>query len=81
MEDLSVFDECMLLGALEVMRKNVKYLDRKVHKAVANYDATDCDDVTMLADIAYALDQNEVVLSTARKVAELLGKLRKSVMQ
>lgn len=79
MNDLSVYDECLLLGSIEVMKKNVRWLDRKVHQALENYEATDCDAVAFVADVEFAIEQNETVLGMAEKIGDILTKLRHNV--
>lgn len=78
-ENFSVQDECLLEGAVAVMRRYANHTARKVDAVVRNYEASDFDKVAFLTDIDYALNNADVVIATANTVKEKLKALRAEV--
>ena len=72
-------DECLLEGAVAVMRRYASHTARKVDAVVRNYEASDFSEEDFLADVAYALENADVVIATATTVKEKLEALRAEV--
>lgn len=75
----TIADECILMGAPRVIRKNGGYLANIIKRIAENYDSSDFDGVAFLADIQLAKDNCRAITEAARLAAEMLDKLKKEV--
>ena len=78
-EMTTIADECILMGAPRVIRKNGGYLANIIKRIAENYDSSDFDGVAFLADIQLAKDNCRAITEAARLAAEMLDKLKKEV--
>ena len=82
MEELTtIADECVLMGAPRIIKKDCGYLANIVARIVENYDSTDCDGVGLLADIQLAKDNCTAIVEAAELTANTLEKLRKELSE
>lgn len=78
-EDFSTHDEFLLEGAVAILQRYARHLQKNVRKVVVNYEATDFDEVQFLADAAYALDNADVVKVAAETIDNCVRKMRTEV--
>ncbi len=75
----TIQDECILLGAPRIIKKNGGYLANIITRIVENYDSADFDGVTLLTDIQLAKDNCRSIIEAAELTLKTLGKLRKEI--
>lgn len=78
-KQLTIHDEMQLEGALVLLKRYTENLTQNVKKVVENYDATDFSEVDFLADVAYAIDNADVVSEAAETAKKVLRKMRAEV--
>lgn len=78
-KELTIIDECQMEGAIIVLQRYAHHLKKHLRNAVTNYESTDFDQVAFLADVAYALDNADVVMQTAEMIKETLKAMRAEV--
>lgn len=82
MEEMTTIkDECVLLGAPRIIKKNGGYLANIVKRIAENYDSTDFDGMTFLADIQLAKDNCRAIIEATELTLDTLDKLRNEVTQ
>ena len=79
MEEMTISDECTILGVPRVIKKNGGYLANIIKRIAENYDSADFDGVAFLADIQLAKDNCRAITEAARLAVEILNKLKKEV--
>ena len=77
----TIADECILVGAPRIIKKNAGYLANGVNRIVENYDSTDFDDVSLMADIELCRENCDEIIEAARLCKETLKKLYKELTQ
>ena len=78
-EELTILDLFKLEGAATVLERYAQHLNKNVQSATINYESTDFDRAAFLADIAYALDNVNVVTQAAMVIKETLKTMRAEV--
>lgn len=78
-KDLTIIDECQLEGAIIVMQRYAHHLEKHLRNAVDNYESTDFDQVSFLADVGYSLDNLDVIVTTAEVIRDNLKAMRAEV--
>ena len=77
MEEMTTIqDECILMGAPRVIKKNANYLLDIIQRIVKNYDNADFDAVAFMADIQLAKDNLATITEAAEQTKAVLTKLR-----
>ena len=80
MEEMTTIqDECTLMGAPRVIKKNGGYLANIIKRIADNYDSADFDSVAFLADIKLAKDNCTSIVEAAELAIKTLDKLRNEV--
>ena len=80
MEEMTtIADECILMGAPRIIRKNGGYLVNIIKRITENYDSTDFDHVVFLADIQLAKDNCRAITEAAELTMKTLDKLKNEV--
>ena len=80
-EELTILDLFKLEGATGVLTRYAQHLSKNVLSATINYESTDFDRATFLADVAYALDNVNVVTQAAMVIKETLMTMRAEVSE
>ncbi len=63
MEEMTTIqDECILMGAPRIIKKNGGYLANIIKRIAENYDSSDFDSVVFLADIQLAKDNCRTII-------------------
>ena len=75
----TIQDECILMGAPRIIKKNGGYLANIVKRIAENYDSTDFDGMTFLADIQLAKDNCRAITEAAELTMKTLDKLKNEV--
>ena len=75
----TIADECILLGAPRIIKKNGGYLVNIIKRLAENYDSSDFDGVAFLADIQLAKDNCTTIIEAAELTIKTLDKLRNEV--
>lgn len=75
----TIADECILMGAPRIIKKNGGYLANIIKRVAENYDSTDFDGVSFLADIQLAKDNCTSIVEAAELTIKTLDKLRNEV--
>ena len=78
-KELTVLDECQMEGAIVVMQRYAHHLKKHLRNAVTNYECTDFDHVAFLADVGYALENVDVIVTTAGVIRDTLKAMRADV--
>jgi len=78
-EMTTIKDECILMGAPRIVKKNGGYLNNIVKRISENYDSEDFDVVAFLADIQLAKDNCTAIIEAAQLTVHTLDKLRNEV--
>lgn len=78
-EMTTIADECILLGAPRIIKKNGGYLANIIKRIADNYDSSDFDHVAFLADIQLAKDNCTAIIEAAELTIKTLDKLRNEV--
>lgn len=78
-KELTIIDECQMEGAAIIMQRYAHHLKKHLHNAVTNYESSDFDHTSFLADVQYALDNADVAIETAELVKATLKKMRAEV--
>lgn len=77
MEEMTTIkDECVLMGAPRVIKKNGGYLVNIIKRIADNYDSSDFDSVAFLADIQLAKDNCIAIKEAAELTIKTLDKLK-----
>ena len=71
----TIADECALVGAPQIIKKNCGYLLNLIKRIVDNYDSTDFDGASFLADIAFAKENCDTIAEAAEVCKAVLEKL------
>ena len=80
MEEMTtITDECILMGAPRIIKKNSGYLANIIKRIAENYDSTDFDGVAFLADIQLAKDNCRTIKEAAELTIKTLDKLKNEV--
>lgn len=79
-QELTIHDEMQLEGALVIMRRFSEHLTVNARKVIENYDAEDFDEDSFLADVAYAIDNADVVEKATQTVKKILAKMREEIV-
>ena len=80
MEEMTTIkDECILMGAPRVIKKNGGYLMSIVKRIADNYDSTVFDNVAFLADIQLAKDNCNAIMEAAKLSLQTLEKLHREI--
>ena len=79
--DITIQDECILMGAPRVIKKSGGYLLNLIQRIVENYDSTDIDHVALLADIQYARDNCREIIATTKLMQDSIEKLRSEITE
>jgi len=80
MEEMTTIkDECVLMGAPRVIKKNGGYLVNIIKRIADNYDSSDFDSVAFLADIQLAKDNCIAIKEAAELTIKTLDKLKNEV--
>ena len=74
-EYTTIADECILLGAPRIVKKNGGYLANIIQRIVENYDSTEFNSVALLADIELAKENCDEITEAAQLVKNTLEKL------
>lgn len=77
----TIQDECILMGAPRIIKKNGGYLANIIKRVAENYDSSDFDCVAFLADIQLAKDNCHTIIEAAELTLKTLDKLRKEVTE
>lgn len=75
----TIQDECFLMGAPRVIRKNGGYLANIIKRIADNYDSADFDGVAFLADIELAKDNCIAIKEAAEQTIKVMEKLKHEV--
>lgn len=75
----TIQDECILMGAPRIIKKNGGYLVNIIKRLAENYDSSDFDGVAFLADIQLAKDNCTTITEAAELTIKTLDKLRNEV--
>ena len=75
-EMTTIADECILLGAPRIIKKNGGYLVNIIKRLAENYDSSDFDHVAFLADIQLAKDNCRAIVEASELAIQTLDKLR-----
>ena len=78
-KELTILDECKMEGAAIIMQRYAHYLRKHLHNAVTNYESTDFDKTQFLADVAYALENADVVKVAVETITSILTTMRAEV--
>ncbi len=77
MEEMTTIqDECILMGAPRIIKKNGGYLANIIKRIAENYDSSDFDSVVFLADIQLAKDNCRTIIEASELAIQTLDKLR-----
>jgi hypothetical protein len=79
MEEMTVKDECQLIGAAHVSDKNSRYLLNLINRMVKNFDSCDCDRDTLLLDMQLATDNCRTVIEATELVLQSITLMRQSL--
>lgn len=80
MEEMTtITDECILMGAPRIIKKNSGYLSNIIKRIAENYDSTDFDGVAFLADIQFAKDNCTSIVEAAELTIQVLDKLKNEI--
>ena len=77
--DITIQDECILMGGPRVILKNGGDMLNIMQQIVTNYYSSDFDHVAFLADIQLAKDNCSDVIEAAQLTVQTLNKLRNEV--
>ncbi len=77
----TIADECILMGAPRVIRKNGGYLANIIKRIAENYDSSDFDGVACLAEIQLAKDNCRAIIEAAELSLSTLDKLRNELTE
>jgi hypothetical protein len=80
-QELTIQDMCLLEGAASVAKRYADHLHKHVGDIIVNYDGTDFDRAAFLADVAYALDNINVVVETAETIKGVIKAMRAEVSE
>ena len=72
----TIQDECILMGAPRIIKKNGGYLANIIRRIAENYDSSDFDPVAFLADIQLAKDNCRAIIEASELAIQTLDKLR-----
>ena len=76
----TIADECILMGAPRIIKKNGGYLANIIRRIADNYDSSDFDGVACLADIQLAKDNCRAIIEAAELTLSSLDNLRNEVV-
>jgi hypothetical protein len=79
-EMTTIQDECILMGAPRIIKKNGGYLANIIKRVAENYDSSDFDCVAFLADIQLAKDNCTSIVEAAELTIKTLDKLKNEVI-
>lgn len=80
-EMTTISDECILMGAPQVIQKNGGYLLNIIKRIAENYDSADFEGVALLGDIQLAKDNCRTIIEVAELTLETLEKLKKELTE
>ena len=80
-EELTILDLFKLEGAAGVLERYAQHLRKNVQSATINYESSNFDRSAFLADVAYALDNANVVAQAAMVIKETLKTMRAEVSE
>lgn len=75
----TIQDECILMGAPRIIKKNGGYLVNIIKRLAENYDSSDFDGVAFLADIQLAKDNCTTITEAAELTIKTLDKMKNEV--
>lgn len=78
-QELTIRDACLLEGAAAVVKRYSHHLRKHVGDVITNYESTDFDRTTFLADVAYAIGNIDAVVEAAGTMREILEAIRAEV--
>lgn len=78
-EMTTIQDECILMGAPRIIKKNGGYLANIIKRIAENYDSTTFDGVAFLADIMLAKDNCRAIIEAAELTIQTLTLLKNEV--
>ena len=80
MEEMTtITDECILMGAPRIIKKDGGYLANNIKRIADNYNSRDFDGVAFLADIQLAKDNCRTITEAAELTIQVLDKLKNEV--
>ena len=77
---ITIQDECTLMGAPAVIKKNGGYLVNITQRIAENYDSPNFDRVVFQTDLELADENCAAIIEAAELLKETLEKLRKEVI-
>ena len=78
-KEITILDECQMEGAVIILQRYAHHLKRHMNQVVRNYESTDFDKTQFLADVAYALDNADVVKVAVETITSILTTMRAEV--
>lgn len=77
--ELSILDDCKLEGGAIVMERYAHYLKGHLKQIVENYESTDFNRDSFLAEVDYALDNANTIIEIANMTKEIVTAMRAEI--